>query len=302
MKCNLCQRETPTIKLDEERGCIINRCLECGLVYLSQGLNEKNVIAYYKNKSDYLRKSEQQEINSFFQERYDAQLHIKSRITFFKKVFSNIADLSQDTPLNILDVGCNVGILLDLLTDPKVNNKLKISKLVGIDPNIHEINISKQKGHEAYCTTLEDFNIDIKFDLIIMNDVLEHLSDPFNALSLTNKLLTDKGVIFIRVPNITGILFKRKIIKLFKILRKTLSFHDIWAAPEHLYNFNFRILELYAGKTGFNIIKKGQSPHELYSHDMRSILAIMKNFIDKFIYATTGICLSPNIYVLMRKS
>lgn len=43
------------------------------------------------------------------------------------------------------------------------------------------------------------------YDLIILNQVLEHLTDPFETLQRVNQALRDDGLVFVAVPNCRGL-------------------------------------------------------------------------------------------------
>jgi 2-polyprenyl-3-methyl-5-hydroxy-6-metoxy-1,4-benzoquinol methylase len=43
-----------------------------------------------------------------------------------------------------------------------------------------------------------------KFDVIVMNHVLEHIPDPYTALAQARELLHDKGILHLVVPNLGG--------------------------------------------------------------------------------------------------
>ncbi len=95
---------------------------------------------------------------------------------------------------------------------------------------------------KGYCTTLEDFKSDKKYDVIIMCHVLEHFEDPKNALRICFDLLKENGLIWIEVPNILNPNPTKKL--------------DNWLAKEHISYFSMNKLEYIIGKEKFNLIRK----------------------------------------------
>src|SRR5581483_5354748 len=84
-------------------------------------------------------------------------------------------------------------------------------------------------------TRIEDFRPDVRFDAVVMCDVLEHLADPRGALERCRDLLAPGGVLFVQVPNLVG-------------------FHlppsHGWGLPHHLWQFGPRSLALLATAAG----------------------------------------------------
>jgi 2-polyprenyl-3-methyl-5-hydroxy-6-metoxy-1,4-benzoquinol methylase len=94
-------------------------------------------------------------------------------------------------PGKILDIGCGLGWILSSL---------------GKDWDKHGIEVSKfASSHAAqfgnvHNGTLDDFN-ESGFDVIIMNHVIEHLSDPVSALNKIRGLLNPSGIFIIGTPD-----------------------------------------------------------------------------------------------------
>lgn len=98
----------------------------------------------------------------------------------------------------ILEVGCSEGLFLSHV------KKNKVSETWGVEMN-------KAAAEKASLTAdkviIGDFNVIYKdlplnyFDCIIFNDVIEHFSDPWLAISNTKQLLSENGVIVSSIPN-----------------------------------------------------------------------------------------------------
>ena len=95
----------------------------------------------------------------------------------------------------ILDVGCGSGKLLVRLSLGG------LSRCIGVDPYIDEP-IHYPNGVDVLKTNLIRFAQETseRFDLVIFNHSLEHVSDPFENLRCARGLLGEHGSILIRLP------------------------------------------------------------------------------------------------------
>src|SRR5574343_406558 len=110
----------------------------------------------------------------------------------------------------ILDVGCGGGIL-----------SLPLARLgfdvTGIDANQVAIDIAKKQADgfglnvKFQNCTIEDFNHEEKFDLILAMDILEHVSDPDIFLNHCKKHLKQGGILV--VSTISDSLFSKIFVK-----------------------------------------------------------------------------------------
>jgi 2-polyprenyl-3-methyl-5-hydroxy-6-metoxy-1,4-benzoquinol methylase len=103
-----------------------------------------------------------------------------------------------ENAVRILEVGCGEGLFM---TYVKENRR---SEIWGIEMNQVAAEIASKVTEKVFAG---DFNLICKdlpvnyFDCIVFNDVLEHFSDPWLALSNTRQLLSENGVIVASIPN-----------------------------------------------------------------------------------------------------
>lgn len=122
---------------------------------------------------------------------------------FARQILGTIAD---DLPkpiaeLDVLDIGSGYGhTALALATQCRT--------VIGIEPCLEPALFSEQLQrklgvHNAWFhhATLEGFTTQQQFDLIILDNVLEHLPDQEAALKQINLLLRPGGVLYLLVPN-----------------------------------------------------------------------------------------------------
>ena len=93
----------------------------------------------------------------------------------------------------LLDVGCGDGRLLDVLAADH--------DVVGIEPDSATGASAVQRRYPIHLAPFSPpLPVEGPFDVVMMLDVLEHLSDPVDALRLAASLLGEHGVLLITVP------------------------------------------------------------------------------------------------------
>jgi SAM-dependent methyltransferase len=112
---------------------------------------------------------------------------------FFRKI---LKQLPGDT-LSLLDVGGGTGWMLDVLK--QTDKRIQYTQSVDIDEKARTA--AEAKGHAYFEGTIEAFETDRKFDLILMLNLVEHVASPLAVLQKAEALLKPGGVIVIKTPN-----------------------------------------------------------------------------------------------------
>ncbi len=101
---------------------------------------------------------------------------------------------------DVLDVGC-IGQDVDYTSSEWIHNQVKkvSNSTVGVDVNKEGIEYLKGFGYEIL--HFRELNINNKFDVILMLDVIEHVNDPVEFLLNYQKYLKDDGFIIVTTPN-----------------------------------------------------------------------------------------------------
>ena len=99
--------------------------------------------------------------------------------------------------LSALDIGGGTGWLLDAAkaSDARVTK----TQVVDIDPAAGAR--AEGAGHRYWLGPVENFATDERFDLVLMLNLIEHVSRPDAVLSKARELLTRDGRILIKTPN-----------------------------------------------------------------------------------------------------
>lgn len=114
-------------------------------------------------------------------------------------------DSGVDDEINILDIGCGVGIY-----DFNILKKFRKAKIIGIDISKPQLEIatkiSKEKGFSEQVVFLEGdaetLNIEREFDYVICAEVIEHLPDPTKAIENIAKLCRLNTKVIFSVPQL----------------------------------------------------------------------------------------------------
>ncbi|MFA5133276.1 MAG: class I SAM-dependent methyltransferase [Patescibacteria group bacterium] len=148
-----------------------------------------------------------------------------------KKIFETLFEnFLSGSSLNILDVGCGAGEIMESLR--------KYGTVKGLEKYAPYAEISRKKGFDVRDARLEDLPYkDEKFNLITFFDVLEHLEDDVASLELTNRMLLPGGIVIISVP----------------------AFQILWGssdiAGEHKRRYRKKDLKKKLEASGFKILK-----------------------------------------------
>lgn len=121
---------------------------------------------------------------------------------YYSNVRNDMLAMIEGRGLCILEVGCGAGSTLLAAKEQGI-----ASDIVGAEYVESVAAIAKKRGLKKVYTG--DFSIaaekiqskERKFDAIIFGDVLEHMVDPWAALTLAKSLLVDGGQVIVSVPN-----------------------------------------------------------------------------------------------------
>tara|TARA_B100001250_G_C19816678_1_gene798802 strand:+ start:172 stop:1158 length:987 start_codon:yes stop_codon:yes gene_type:complete len=248
-KCPICK----SIKINYNFLNITNKyklqkCLNCNLVFPNtKFLTDKNYTS--KVYSNYSKQNHRKVL--FSTKNYRKSTFIKERFDYcIKKLFKN------NRKINVLEYGCGFGLFLDMLKKNKIKCK-------GLEVDKHQIEIAKKRGLNVSDNSIfEEKNN--SYNLCVMFDVLEHLTNPINELREINKKIKKNGFVICYSPNIFSLAFEL----MGKNQNQVYPF-------EHLFFFSKKSLNILAKKTGFKLVK-----FETYGLDLIDFF-LFKEFEDK---------------------
>jgi SAM-dependent methyltransferase len=153
---------------------------------------------------------------------------------------------------SILDIGCGTGYALDCAREHGLET-------YGIEMNPVAGAETSSKGHKVFTESLEDFasRTSQKFDMITLNQCLEHVPDPVGMLTQCTRLLEQGGAIAVAVPNASGVL----------------AFTPWLAAnwpPHHMSRWRTKHLRMLGQRLGLKVANLGGST--LAADELRRII------------------------------
>ncbi|MFC1675830.1 class I SAM-dependent methyltransferase [Planctomycetota bacterium] len=170
--------------------------------------------------------------------------HISSRglISFLYRIiyFFRFREYKKLAGANgrILDIGCADAPYFDLLKE-----KYPQLKLTGIEFKDEIAEKGRKKGRDLITGTIADIEETKSYDLVIMNNLIEHVVDPVEEMRKANAILRPGGYILLETPN-------TKCWDIAIVRKYWGSLH----VPRHTYLFSPSSAELLAEKSGFKIV------------------------------------------------
>lgn len=145
--------------------------------------------------------------------------------------------LNSNKPVkSLLDYGCGNGDFLKYISQKGIN-------VTGVEKSNIAKKVCRSKGLKVF-STIKELS-DKKYDVITLWHVLEHVPSPTHTISSLAKILSDKGIIIIALPNIQSI--------------DSQIFRSEWAAldvPRHIWHFTPKGLINQLKEQGFIMTKR----------------------------------------------
>ena len=139
--------------------------------------------------------------------------------------------------VTVLDYGCGGGVSL-------LEMQLNGINAFGLEADSNVQQVKDGLGLNILIGTLDAMPFDgVKFDAVILNQVLEHIPDPIILLNKLDVRLNDGGRVFLSFPNAKSIFAKT-------FGRKWIN----WHIPYHLHHFNPKSVKLFVKKAGWKIV------------------------------------------------
>lgn len=226
--CPVCQSKGK--KSFEKYGFAHRFCENCRTIFCSPRPTDELLAVYYNNyeapemwtnlllKADFARKTLQ----------YNPRA---------EKIILAIKKNSKMQNCTVLDLGAGSGAFSLCL-----KNTGFFQDVIALDLSEACVKACRKQGLNSSVGTIEDIETD-SIDLICINDLIEHVFDPYSFLKDCFRVLRKCGCISIATPNGEGFDFK-----ILKDKTKNIT------PPEHLTYFNPYSLSLILNKAGFQTI------------------------------------------------
>lgn len=183
-------------------------------------------------------------------DKYFVSHDMDKKIANFRHLIRGFVKTMGRKDLSILDVGSGRG---ELLAAAKAEG---ISRIVGLELSSSMIEYAKERfGVEVVGEVIEDFaaHTSEKFDVIVLNAVLEHVYNPDSMIAACADLLTPDGMLYIDIPNEEHLLAR-----VGGLINRIRNRSDIFILsptfpPYHVFGFSKRSLRALLSKHGFKI-------------------------------------------------
>jgi 2-polyprenyl-3-methyl-5-hydroxy-6-metoxy-1,4-benzoquinol methylase len=249
-KCDICGNKHFEIlhkmndkALDIKEDFNLFKCLKCGVIFINPQPSFKELGKHYKGDYYSLKKIQTKEESRKVKFRislYDTYFNPKNKNLIKKILFLPIINYMRGIIISpgkkILDVGSGSGQFLYEIKELGLD-------VYGVEPgnfdkesvNKHNLKIKKMDLIAAKFSN--NF-----FDLITINQVLEHVSNPTDTIKELYRILSKKGILIIGVPNTNSLAYK--------LFKKNWYQLDV---PRHLFDFSDKNLVEKLKKEGFKI-------------------------------------------------
>ena len=164
---------------------------------------------------------------------YVVNLH-NIRSKNFGMVLNQLDRVTGNGALSILDVGCASGAFMSLAKERGYH-------VTGIEPNEAMFLAASERGlkviHDYFPTQTA---LTEKFDVIIFNDVFEHIPDINLTLEHCRSHLKPEGMLILNLPNSAGLVFRiAKVLAKFRVLGPWDRLWQVMFHTPHLHYFDF---------------------------------------------------------------
>lgn len=222
-----------------------------------------------------------------FLQSYNFDSYNSSKIKYVKR-FNKLIKIIKKFKKNgsVLEVGAGFGLFSKLLSENDFHVEV-------IEPFNKSQYIHKDKKIVFNKITLEKYLVQFrkkKFDIIILLDVLEHLDEPYLILGKLKKLLNNKGIIVIQLPNFNSLMAR---------LCKNWAW---WLPEEHKYHFSPKSIRLLLKK--HQLIEKYFDTYEDFNDFKKNLdgnfAEFKNNFLKKINKALFYFSFFPFYFLLRR--
>lgn len=287
LECPICNKtsfnhflETKDHMITKELFSVVS-CVSCGFHFTNSIPERDNIGDYYKSEV-YVSHSSSKK--GFINRLYN---RVRKRTLQQKVNWIN----ENANGRNLLDLGCGTGHFLRAAIDAGFNG-------IGVEPDDDARSFAQSENNISPLTQVELYNLEKgSFDVITMWHVLEHVYDLKKDVETLTQLLTEKGTIFIAVPNMNAY-----------DARKYRSFWAAYDVPRHLYHFQENDIRNLFGQFDFELTKVLPMKFDSYYVSLLSekylggsfFKALLSGFISNRKAKKYGF--SSQVYVLKRKS
>jgi SAM-dependent methyltransferase len=164
-------------------------CEECALMRATPRMTQEAYNQFYNNEYRYVNYCQTPDNIGDYT---DDELYAVMAKEKGKRLLTWLDDWAIDFPKVVVDWGCHVGGMLDAF-------QAAGCETWGIEIDEDAAFTARQKGHKVFASIEELIALDVKADLVIMQDVIEHLTD-LNEVKKVGQILAPNGHLYVWTP------------------------------------------------------------------------------------------------------
>lgn len=198
------------------------KCARCGSLILSPMPTERLHIIYPANYYSFAHSQD--------------SILFRIKLALDRRWFRSMTGALRGESLTALDVGGGAGWQLNILRE--ADPRFSTTDVVDLDAAAEKEAV--KNGHSYFCGRIEEYQTARRYDIILMLNLIEHVSDPICILRKVGELLSPQGVILLKTPNVES-------------LDAWIFRHHDWGgyhSPRHWVLFNRESLQLAIGSAG----------------------------------------------------
>ena len=166
-------------------------CRNCGLIMTNPCLDEKSNNSFYDKEYPFIYRAEEKPSEEKFQEQREEAEFIVGFIQKHTGLYSG----------KVLEIGCADGRNVAVFAEHGYD-------VCGIDLSHTYVEFGKEKGLNLICSDAATYAKNGNtYDLIVLNQVLEHFINPGRELEIIKGMLKPDGYLYIAVPGVKALTF-----------------------------------------------------------------------------------------------
>jgi trans-aconitate 2-methyltransferase len=186
-----------------------------------------------------------QKVEEFYNTFKDHQVKLGVNIRH-RTIFKNMKKFGLKPTSNVLEVGCGIGTVSSLIL-----KYLSEGSFVGVDISDESIQQAKKinssyKNARFLVNDMSQFESDLKFDFVVLPDVLEHIpvEQHFNLFKVLDSVTTADATVLANFPEPNCLDWMRKDHpEKLQIIDQSLSMQDLL---NNCYPHHFKLAEMYS--------------------------------------------------------
>ena len=229
--CNLCGSQDARI-LFHKNGTDFLQCRQCRLEWVHPLPDMEEMRELYSSPSYYHTEN----ISLYGYSDYVRNKHLY--INLFNRRLDEILVYTNGQRGRLLDVGCATGVLLELA-------RLRGWEVQGVDVSEYATGIATAYYNlDVYTGEMAEAAYPTEhFDVVVMDDLIEHVADPTALVKESHRVLKPGGLLTLNTPNHSGLWHR---------LMGRHWFH--YKQTEHTYFFSPKVITDLLTRHGFDLL------------------------------------------------